>query len=202
MAKLSPSLFISNYALSFSGPRAVNDSLIGYHWVVCLFSPEGQCFYGDPLNSVRIPANLAETLNPYYHARFNKELDYIFNCSVEEKFPNFPRQLSEAHCCGYVCLLVMFLAKEPKFLEFILSAKKILRGPRFLKYPGYYPEYLRQVFQVFAVEKEARLSLILAKQDVSNIVKQSKVWTRTPFIRREKLGNYETCEKFHGGGQS
>ena len=81
----------------------------------------------------------------------------------------------------------MFLAKEPKFLEFILSAKKILRGPRFLKYPGYYPEYLRQVFQVFAVEKEARLSLILAKQDVSNIVKQSKVWTRTPFIREKNL---------------
>ena len=81
----------------------------------------------------------------------------------------------------------MLLAKEPKFIEFILSAKKILRGPRFLKYPGYYPEYLRQVFQVSAFEKEARLGLILAKQDVSNIVKQSKVWTQTPFIRERNL---------------
>ena len=130
------------------GPESVNHPLIGYHWVVCLFSPEGQCFYGDPLNCVKIPANLPETLNPYFKARFGRELDYIFNCSIEANFPNFPKQLSDAHCCGYVCLLVMMLSKEPKLVEFILSPKTILGGLRFLKYPGYYPEFLKQLLQV------------------------------------------------------
>ena len=153
--------------------------------MVCLFSPEGQCFYGDPLKSVQIPANLPETLNPYYKARFGKDLTYIFNCSVEEKFPNFPRQCSDAHCCGYVCLLVMMLAKEPKFLEYILSSKTIKGGPRFLKYPGYYPEFLKQLFQMFSKEKDIKLPLIICRQDVKNIVIQVGVWKTTPFLRDE-----------------
>ena len=185
---------------TFPGPRAVNDRLVGYHWVVCLFSPQGQCFYGDPLNSVKIPTNLQETINPYYKARFGSDLDYIFNCSSEAKFPNFPRQLSDAHCCGYVCLLVMILAKEPKFLEFILACNQIKGGPRFIKYPGYYPEFLKQIFQVFSFDKEIKLSLIIAKQDVNKLVKQSSIWTRTPFIREKAninkpLWNHEMAIK-------
>ena len=173
------------------GPRAINEPLVGYHWIVCLFSPEGQCFFGDPLNSVKIPANLPETLNPYYEARFGKKLDYIFNCSVEDKFPNFPRQLSDAHCCGFVCLLVMILAKQPKYIEFILSANKIVRGPRFLKFPGYYPEFLRQLFQALSAEEEIRLGFVLAKQEVSNLIKQAGLWARTPFVREKALKGSE-----------
>ena len=167
------------------GPGAVNDRLIGYHWVVCLFSPEGQCFYGDPLNSVKIPSNLPQTLNPYFKARFGRNIDYIFNCSIGAKFPNFPRQVSDSHCCGYVCLLVMMLAKEPKFLEFILSSKTISGGPRFLIFPGYYPEFLKQLFQLFSIENEIRLPLLISKQDIINIVKQIALWKVTPFIREQ-----------------
>ena len=83
------------------------------------------------------------------------------------------------------------LAKEPKFIEFILSPKKILRCPRFLKYPGYYPEFLKHIFEVFSTEREVRLSLIIGKQDVTNIVKQSNVWARTPFIREKNLATKE-----------
>ena len=94
------------------GPKAINDSLIGYHWVVGIISPEGQVFYGDPLNSVEVPKNFQDMVNPYYKARFGTDIPDVFNCSNAEMFPNFPKQLSDAHICGFVGLLVMLLASS------------------------------------------------------------------------------------------
>jgi hypothetical protein len=79
----------------------------------------------------------------------------------------------------------MMLEKEPKFLEFILSSKTITGGPRFLIFPGYYPEFLKQLFQLFSTENEIRLPLLISKQDIKNIVKQIALWKVTPFIREQ-----------------
>ena len=77
----------------------------------------------------------------------------------------------------------MILARQPKYLEFILACNKIKGGPRFLNYPGCYPEFLKQIFQVLSIDKEIKLNLVIAKQDVTKIVQQSKAWTLTPFKR-------------------
>ena len=60
-----------------------------------------------------------------------------------------------------------------------------------MKFPGYYPEFLRQLFQALSAEKEIRLGFVLAKQEVSNLVKQAGLWARTPFVREKALKGSE-----------
>ena len=170
------------------GPKAVNDSLFGYHWVVGIISPEGQVFYGDPLNSVEVPKNFHDMVNPYYKARFGEDIPDVFNCSDVEMFPNFPKQLSDAHICGFVGLLVMLLAKEPRYLQFILSGNKLdSSGLDFINFPGKYPIYLKQIFQVLYVEKKIPNSLLITRAEIKRMVKQSSLWAKLPFSRSKQI---------------
>ena len=169
------------------GPKAINNSLIGYHWVVGIISPEGQVFYGDPLNSVEVPQNFGDMLNPYYKARFGTDIPDVFNCSNEEMFPNFPKQLSDAHICGFVGLLVMLLAKEPRYLQFILSGHKLdSSGLDFISFPGKYSIYLKQIFQILFVDKIIPMKLLVTKAEIKRMVKQSSLWAKLPFSRSKQ----------------
>ena len=169
------------------GPKAINNSLIGYHWVVGIISPEGQVFYGDPLNSVEVPKNFQDMVNPYYKARFGTDIPDVFNCSNVEMFPNFPKQLSDAHICGFVGLLVMLLAKEPRYLQFILSGNKLdSNGLDFINFPGKYPIYIKQIFQILFVEKRIPTRLLVTRAEIKQMVKQSSLWAKLPFSRNKQ----------------
>ena len=45
------------------------NTVLAYHWVLGVFSPDGVCFYGDSLPGA-LPTNIRSLLEPYYTARF------------------------------------------------------------------------------------------------------------------------------------
>ena len=161
------------------------NTVLAYHWVLGVFSPDGVCFYGDSLPG-GLPTNIRSLLEPYYTARFpDTPMPDIFNCSYEKDFPHYPSQRGDGYVCGFVCLLVMMTAKQETILKYIFSKSIIGQKMTFLRNPSRYPTYLRNLFQTVYVEKAAKISYILSKSDI-NVIDKNEAAIKLPDVKQRR----------------
>ena len=171
-----------NVQCVFLGGNTAN-TVRAYHWVLVAFSTSGTVFFGDSLTA-SLPKNLRALVEPYYIARFpDTEMPGIYNCSVDQEFPNFPRQKTDGYLCGYICLLVMMASLNEQLTRCIFSKNKISSNMGLLKFPYKYPCFVRNLLQTIYCDKAISINHFLSNIDKNVLFKNSPLLLPGPKLQ-------------------